>query len=115
MQVTARKTTVDADTRRKVYMAARARKPQDAAKVPHEAFIRNLLKDTLGWPRREQAPESIKAVAREMAAKFKAEEFAKSKAQQEARAFNEAKMAAALAAHEAGHAAALAAFNAGAQ
>jgi hypothetical protein len=96
MQVTARKTTVDADTRRKVYMAARARKPQDAAKVPHEAFIRNLLKDTLGWPRREQAPESIKAVAREMAAKFKAEEFAKSLETAARRAARAAELAEAL-------------------
>jgi hypothetical protein len=77
MQTTTRKTIVDVDTRRKVFMLAKGRKPADVAKVPHEAFIRNLLKDTLGWPRREPAPESVKAVAKEMAAQFVAADKAK--------------------------------------
>ena len=34
----------------------------------HETFIRNALKDKLGWPRRDPAPESIKVAAKEMAA-----------------------------------------------
>lgn len=66
----AKRTTVCIDTRRSVNMLAMARKPADVAKEGHEQFIRNLLKDRLGWPRREPAPESIKAAAREMAARF---------------------------------------------
>ncbi len=59
---------VDIDTRRRVYMQAKARKPGDVALVNHETFIRNTLKDVMGWPRREPAPDSIKQAAREMAA-----------------------------------------------
>ena len=80
MQTTTRKTTVDTDTRRKVFMAAKGRKPADVAKVPHEAFIRNLLKDSLGWPRREPAPEAVKQVAKEMAAQFAAADKVKAAA-----------------------------------
>lgn len=79
MLIVAKRTTVDIDTRRSVFMIVKARKPGDIAKVPHEAFIRNELKDRLGWPRRESAPDAIKAVAREMAAQFNAEMLAKSK------------------------------------
>jgi hypothetical protein len=63
-----RRNTVDIDTRRNVVVIARARKPKEVAEVGHEQFIRNALKDKMGWPRREPAPESIKAAAREMAA-----------------------------------------------
>jgi len=80
MHTATKRTTVDIDTRRNVFMIAKARKPGDIAKVPHETFIRNELKDRLGWPRRESAPDAIKAVAREMAAQFNAEMLAKSKA-----------------------------------
>lgn len=66
------RSTVDIDTRRRVYMAAMARRPQDVVKVGHEAFIRNSLKDSLGWRRDQPAPEQIKAVAREMAALLQA-------------------------------------------
>lgn len=78
-------TVVDADTRRKVFMQAKARKPADVAKVPHEAFIRNLLKDCLGWKRSEPSPEGIKTVAKQMAEQFKAEELARSAAERKAR------------------------------
>jgi len=64
----ARRSIVDIDTRRKIVVIARARKPQAVAVVAHEQFIRNALKDSMGWPRREPAPDSIKAAAREMAA-----------------------------------------------
>ena len=77
MQTTARRTIVDIDTRRRVFMIAKARKPADTAKVPHEAFIRNALKDALGWPRREPAPEQLKLVARQMAAQFVAADKAR--------------------------------------
>lgn len=70
MQAVTRKTVVCIDTRRSVNMLAQARKPGDVAKEGHEQFIRNTLKDKLGWPRREPAPESIKAAAREMAARL---------------------------------------------
>jgi hypothetical protein len=70
VQATIKRTTVCIDTRRTVNMLASARKPQDVAKEGHEQFIRNLLKDKMGWPRREPAPESIKAAAREMAARL---------------------------------------------
>jgi hypothetical protein len=63
----ARRTTVDIDTRRNIVVIARSRKPKEVAEVSHEQFIRNALKDKMGWPRREPAPESIKAAAREMA------------------------------------------------
>jgi hypothetical protein len=73
MQATVTKrTTVCIDTRRTVNMLAQARKPQDVAKEGHEQFIRNLLKDKLGWPRREPAPEAIKVAAKEMAARLTA-------------------------------------------
>lgn len=70
LKTVTKRTTVCIDTRRTVNMLAMARKPADVAKEGHEQFIRNLLKDKLGWPRREPAPESIKAAAREMAARF---------------------------------------------
>jgi len=67
-QVQTKRTVVDVDTRRVVSMAARGRKPREVAEMGHEQFIRNALKDRLGWPRRDPAPEAIKAAAKEMAA-----------------------------------------------
>ena len=60
--------TVDIDTRRTVVVMARVRKPFEVAGEGHEAFITNVLKDKLGWPKRDPAPESIKVAAKEMAA-----------------------------------------------
>lgn len=77
MQTATRKTVVDVDTRRAVIVVARGRKPAEVAKVPHESFIRNMLKERMGWPRREPAPETIKEAARQMAAALKAEEKAR--------------------------------------
>ena len=68
IQAPFKRSTVDIDTRRTVVVMARSRKPQEVAEVNHETFIRNALKDKLGWPRRDPAPESIKVAAREMAA-----------------------------------------------
>ena len=62
------RSNVTVDDRRAVFVAAKTRKPRDIAAVPNDVFIRNMLKDRMGWPRREPAPESIKAVTREMAA-----------------------------------------------
>lgn len=85
MNTTAHKTVVDIDTRRKVFMTAKGRTPADVAKVPHEAFIRNLLKDSLGWKRNEPAPEAIKSVAKAMAEQFVAADKAKAAAQHAAK------------------------------
>ncbi len=63
-----RRNTVTIDDRRAVIVVARTRDPKLAAVVPHEAFIRNALKDRMGWPRKEPASEELKAAAREMAA-----------------------------------------------
>lgn len=90
MLKTQARTVVDIDTRRKVFMQAKARKPADVAKVPHEAFIRNLLKDCLGWKRSEPSPESIKTVAKQMAEQFKAEDLARSAAARKAHEEQEA-------------------------
>ena len=69
MQMQAQKrTTVDIDTRRHVIVAAQARKPKEVAEVNHETFIRNALKDRMGWARKEAAPDTIKQAARQMAA-----------------------------------------------
>ena len=67
---TTRKTTVDIDTRRTVFMIAKARSKGDVVKVPHEAFVRNLLKSKLGWPKNEPAPDAIKVVAKAVAAQL---------------------------------------------
>jgi hypothetical protein len=66
-QAQAKRTVVDIDTRRTVLVQARGRKPREVAAVNHETFIRNALKDRLGWLRREPAPEAIKSAAKEMA------------------------------------------------
>ncbi len=95
MQATQRRTIVDADTRRAVFMIAGARKPVDVAKVPHEKFIRNLLKDRLGWPRNEPAPEQLKQVAASMADLFVARDKKIADAKAKARAEQEAREAAA--------------------
>jgi len=82
-----RRNTVDIDTRRNIVVIARARKPKEVAEVNHETFIRNALKDKMGWPRREPAPEAIKVAAREMAARLVARDkeiaAAKAKARDE--------------------------------
>jgi hypothetical protein len=80
MQVTQsnRKTIVDTDTRRSVFMLAKGRTKGDVAKVPHEAFIRQALKAKLGWAKNEPAPEHVKTVAKELAAVFNAEMLAAS-------------------------------------
>jgi hypothetical protein len=64
----AQRSIVTVDDRRTAFVAAKGRKPRDIVNVPNEAFIRHLLKDRMGWGHREPAPESVKAVAREMAA-----------------------------------------------
>ena len=66
-QAPQKRTVVTVDDRRAVLVIASARKPKDVAEVPHEAFIRNALKDRLGWPRREPAPQQLKESAKHLA------------------------------------------------
>ena len=61
---------VTVEDRRAVYVMAMGRKPADVAKVPHEQFLRNALKDRLNWPRREPAPEAVKTAVRDLAAQL---------------------------------------------
>ncbi len=68
LKQTTQRSTVTVEDRRHVLLASRARKPFDVAAVAHEAFIRNALKDRLGWPRREPAPASVLKAVRELAA-----------------------------------------------
>ena len=65
---TSPKTVVCADTRRAVFMIAKARRKDDVLKEKHEDFIRRMLKERMGWPKRDPAPQSIKDTAKEMAA-----------------------------------------------
>lgn len=65
------RTVVTVDDRRAVFIAAKSRKDRDILAVPNEVFIRNMLKDRMGWARREPAPQSIKDVTREMVATLK--------------------------------------------
>lgn len=85
IQAPFKRTTVDIDTRRTIVVLARVRKPHEVAEINHETFIRNALKDKLGWPRREQAPESIKVAAKEMAAHLVARDKAVADAKAKAR------------------------------
>ena len=67
LKTSTRRANVTVDDRRAVLMLAKARKPRDVAAVPHEAFIRNTLKDRLGWARTTPAPQSILDAAKQMA------------------------------------------------
>lgn len=66
-QAPQKRTVVTVDDRRAVLVMASARKAKDVAEIPHEAFIRNALKDRLGWPRREPAPQQLKESAKHLA------------------------------------------------
>jgi hypothetical protein len=61
------RSNVTVDDRRALIAIASGRKPREVMEVPHEQFIRNALKDRLGWPRREPAPQSVKDAAKQMA------------------------------------------------
>jgi hypothetical protein len=67
MQTTTKRTTVNVDDRRAVLMATKFRKPRDVAAVPHEQFIRQFLKAKMGYAKADQAPQSIKDCAKQMA------------------------------------------------
>ena len=61
------RSNVTIDDRRAAFVAAKGRRPRDVAAVPNEQFIRNMLKDRMGWPHRDPAPEALKAASREIA------------------------------------------------
>jgi hypothetical protein len=67
-QVSTKRTNVTVDDRRAVFVAGMARNKNEMIAVPHEMFARNMLKDRLGWPHRDPAPESVKQAAKELAA-----------------------------------------------
>lgn len=58
-------------------MLARGRKPNEVARVPHEAFIRRTLKERMGYAHDEPAPDTIKVAAKQMAALLEAADKAK--------------------------------------
>ena len=76
-QTAQKRENVTVDDRRAVIVQARGRKPADVAVVPNEAFIRNALKDRMGWPRREPAPKVVLDAAKHMALALKTEADAK--------------------------------------
>jgi len=84
-QAIAKRSNVTVDDRRALIAIASGRKSQAVAEVPHEQFIRNALKDRLGWPRRDPAPEAVKAAAREMASFLVARDKARAIEAQKAR------------------------------
>lgn len=90
MQTATKRIAVCIDTRRMINMLAQSRKPADVAKEGHEQFIRNQLKDKLGVPRREPAPDTIKAAAREMAARLVARDKAVADRKAQEAAFRDA-------------------------
>ncbi len=63
----ARRETVTVEDRRAVLMTAKGRKPQDMAKMDNETFIRRALKERMGVPHAQPAPESVKKAASELA------------------------------------------------
>jgi hypothetical protein len=75
-----RRSNVDIDTRRSVFMLAQARPQGACIEEKHEDFIRRTLKDKLGWPRREPAPQAIKDAAKAMATQLMARDKAKAEA-----------------------------------
>lgn len=89
----ARRNTVTVEDRRAVMVAAQSRMPRDVMEVPHETFIRNALKDKMGWPRREPAPQSLKEAAKMLAAQLVMRDKARWGAEAEAKAEREAKEA----------------------
>lgn len=64
---TTRRSNITVDDRRMVLVMAKGRKPGDVRLQTNEAFIRNALKDRLGWPRKEPASPELLAVSKEMA------------------------------------------------
>lgn len=61
-----KRTVVTVDDRRAVLTAAKARDAKAVAKVPHNVFIRQMLKERMGWTMKEPAPESAIAAANQM-------------------------------------------------
>lgn len=62
-----RRNNVTVEDRRAALMTAMGRKPAEIARMNHENFIRRMLKERMGWPHVEPAPECVKAAAKEIA------------------------------------------------
>ena len=45
-----RRNVVTVDDRRVVFVAVKNCKQRDMVAIPNEVFIRNMLKDRMGWP-----------------------------------------------------------------
>lgn len=76
---TTQRSNVTVDDRRALFVIASHRPAKEVAKEPHEQFIRNALKDRLGWPRREPAPQAVLDAARQMGAQLKQRDLERSK------------------------------------
>lgn len=66
MQTAQKRTVVTVEDRRAVLQIARVRKPWEVAEVPHEQFIRRMLKTRLGFSKSEPASDSIKEATRHL-------------------------------------------------
>jgi hypothetical protein len=64
---TTRRSNITVDDRRMVLVMAKGRKPSDIRLQSNEAFIRNALKDRLGWPHKEPASPELLAASKQMA------------------------------------------------
>jgi len=73
---TAPRVAVCQDTRRVVWMLAKARTPSEVVKEGHEAFVRHELKKRLGIGASEPAPDAFKKAAAEIAAVLVARDVA---------------------------------------
>ena len=71
-QTTTKRTNVTVDDRRAVFVAGISRNKNEMIAIPHETFARNMLKDRLGWPHRDPAPDSVKQAAKELAVSLSA-------------------------------------------
>lgn len=67
LQAQVKRTNVTIDDRRAVIVLTRNRPQADVDKVSHEQFLRRALKDRLGWPQRDPAPQAVLDAAKQMA------------------------------------------------
>lgn len=63
-----KRSTVTVEDRRAVLLAAKGRTNNQKLGVTDEQFIRNQLKDRMGWPHREPSPPTILSATREIVA-----------------------------------------------
>ncbi len=61
-----KRSNVTVEDRRAVFMAAKGRTHNQKLGVTDESFVRNQLKDRMGWSHREPSPPAILAATREI-------------------------------------------------